>query len=109
MEESISKMLTNANVENVYRIIRNRNKLRFTQKWVKVTSVPSSTVVLGKTRVQEIRTSYNLSFGQIQANWQSKIVPLTCQNLTFKNANVKAGCWEMLRLKAIAMDDIINI
>nr|DAY17723.1 MAG TPA: hypothetical protein [Caudoviricetes sp.] len=32
MEESISKMITNANIENVYRIIRNRNKLRFAQK-----------------------------------------------------------------------------
>ena len=32
VEESISKMITNANIENVYRIIRNRNKLRFTQK-----------------------------------------------------------------------------
>lgn len=32
VDESISKMITNANVENVYRIIRNRNKLRFTQK-----------------------------------------------------------------------------
>jgi len=32
VEESISKMITNANIENVYRIIRNRNKLRFAQK-----------------------------------------------------------------------------
>ena len=46
VEESISKMITNANIENVYRIIRNRNKLRFAQKWAKVRGVPKGTVVL---------------------------------------------------------------
>ena len=41
--------MTNADIENVYRIIRNRNKLRFAQKWAKATSVPVGTGLVDKT------------------------------------------------------------